>query len=302
MKVLKGSGRMIVGSVSSEVYRRIQEYVRKASGVDASLTPTNTEPAGAKPTLEQNVNLTAPSTTSSPPTPSIAAETSTDLKSSIGASSSAPAPSAPHDDKPPSAANPAAVSATRSENVSAAPVSPWDTLRVGSYVIAKYPDGSFGWWPAIITAIDKRDFIIRWPDESRTIPSKVKRKHVAIISNPTSTSRASDAGHCLQSSQTHRGGLRAAPSIWRTPATGQPPSVLSTSGDFAMTNTTESKADRIRQLNDAFRRTFVGGAVMITAGVESYAARSAAITPPKNQELRCVLPGKHNTEYQRELE
>jgi hypothetical protein len=33
--VLKGSGRMIVGSVSSEVYRRIQEHVRKASDVDA---------------------------------------------------------------------------------------------------------------------------------------------------------------------------------------------------------------------------------------------------------------------------
>ena len=36
-----------------------------------------------------------------------------------------------------------------------------------------------------------------------------------------------------------------------------------------MTNTTESKTDRIRILNDAFRRTFVGGAVMITAGVEA---------------------------------
>ena len=36
-----------------------------------------------------------------------------------------------------------------------------------------------------------------------------------------------------------------------------------------MTNTTESKTDRIRALNDAFRRTFVGGAVMITAGIEA---------------------------------
>ena len=36
-----------------------------------------------------------------------------------------------------------------------------------------------------------------------------------------------------------------------------------------MTSTTESKTDRIRALNDAFRRTFVGGAVMITAGVEA---------------------------------
>ena len=39
-----------------------------------------------------------------------------------------------------------------------------------------------------------------------------------------------------------------------------------------MTTTTtnaETKTDRIRSLNDAFRRTFVGGAVMITAGVEA---------------------------------
>jgi hypothetical protein len=39
-----------------------------------------------------------------------------------------------------------------------------------------------------------------------------------------------------------------------------------------MTTTTtnaETKSDRIRALNDAFRRTFVGGAVMITAGVEA---------------------------------
>jgi Protein of unknown function (DUF3768) len=36
-----------------------------------------------------------------------------------------------------------------------------------------------------------------------------------------------------------------------------------------MTNTTESKADRICSLNDAFRRTFVGGVVMITQGVEA---------------------------------
>ena len=36
-----------------------------------------------------------------------------------------------------------------------------------------------------------------------------------------------------------------------------------------MTNTTKSKTNRIRSLNDAFRRTFVGGAVMITQGVEA---------------------------------
>ena len=36
-----------------------------------------------------------------------------------------------------------------------------------------------------------------------------------------------------------------------------------------MTSTTMSVAERIRALNDAFRRTFVGGMVMITAGVEA---------------------------------
>jgi hypothetical protein len=36
-----------------------------------------------------------------------------------------------------------------------------------------------------------------------------------------------------------------------------------------MNSTTVSAADRIRALNDAFRRTFVGGMVMITAGVEA---------------------------------
>jgi hypothetical protein len=36
-----------------------------------------------------------------------------------------------------------------------------------------------------------------------------------------------------------------------------------------MTSTTEFRTDRIRTLNDAFRRTFVGGAVMVTQGVEA---------------------------------
>ena len=36
-----------------------------------------------------------------------------------------------------------------------------------------------------------------------------------------------------------------------------------------MTSTTMSTAERIRALNDAVRRTFVGGMVMITVGVEA---------------------------------
>ena len=42
--VLKGSGRMIVGSVSAEVYRRIEEYVRKAAGAP---DPSKPESAAA---------------------------------------------------------------------------------------------------------------------------------------------------------------------------------------------------------------------------------------------------------------
>jgi hypothetical protein len=36
-----------------------------------------------------------------------------------------------------------------------------------------------------------------------------------------------------------------------------------------MTSTTVSTIERIRELNDEFRHTFVGGLVMITAGVEA---------------------------------
>ena len=39
--VLKGSGRMIVGSVSAEVYRRIEEHVRKGAGAPDPSKPDN---------------------------------------------------------------------------------------------------------------------------------------------------------------------------------------------------------------------------------------------------------------------
>ena len=39
-----------------------------------------------------------------------------------------------------------------------------------------------------------------------------------------------------------------------------------------MTSTTVPTTDRIRVLNDDFRRSFVGGLVMITAGVEAMPA------------------------------
>ena len=57
--VLKGSGRMIVGSVSAEVYRRIEEHVRKAAGAPDASKPENAAAATTKPTSEQNMNISA---------------------------------------------------------------------------------------------------------------------------------------------------------------------------------------------------------------------------------------------------
>jgi hypothetical protein len=57
--VLKSSGRMIVGSVSAEVYRRIEEHVRKAAGTPDASKPDNMA-ATTKSASEQNKNLTDP--------------------------------------------------------------------------------------------------------------------------------------------------------------------------------------------------------------------------------------------------
>jgi hypothetical protein len=58
--VLKGSGRMIVGSVTAEAYRRIEDYARKGAGAETAPTAPGPEAAsGVKASPEQNVN-TAP--------------------------------------------------------------------------------------------------------------------------------------------------------------------------------------------------------------------------------------------------
>jgi len=52
--VLKGNGRMIVGSVTPEVYKRIEEYAAKV--VPAPVAAVNTQAAAAKAASEQNIN------------------------------------------------------------------------------------------------------------------------------------------------------------------------------------------------------------------------------------------------------
>jgi hypothetical protein len=51
--VLKGSGRMIVGSVSAEVYRRIEEHARKGASASGPSKPEIAAAATAKPESEQ---------------------------------------------------------------------------------------------------------------------------------------------------------------------------------------------------------------------------------------------------------
>jgi hypothetical protein len=58
--VLKDSGRMIVGSVSAEVYRRIEEHARKAAGVPDASKTDNAAATTTGSTSEQTKNILHP--------------------------------------------------------------------------------------------------------------------------------------------------------------------------------------------------------------------------------------------------
>jgi hypothetical protein len=183
--VLKGSGRMIVGSVSIEVYRRIEDYVRKASGDEGSSGAATIETAAAKPASEQTMNIATASSTTSASPPKTADAASPDSNAGKVATSSTPptAVSTATVNKPESAATSTSSQTGKPDNATAPP-DPWDALGVGSHVVGKYwlPSGEAdGWWVGVITGIDKNDFIIRWPDEPKTPPLKIERKHVAIL-------------------------------------------------------------------------------------------------------------------------
>jgi hypothetical protein len=81
--VLKGSGRMIVGSVSTEVYGRIEEYARK--GASAS-DPSKPEIAAVttKPVSEQNTNTGAGAISPAAAPPTVAAPASSKADSATG--------------------------------------------------------------------------------------------------------------------------------------------------------------------------------------------------------------------------
>jgi hypothetical protein len=146
--VLKGSGRMIIGSVEPDVFRRIEDCARKVATADP----------GAK--LGKAEAAASPSSVAKP----------------IETGSGHGAPEAK------AAAAPAPAAAAPPQNPS--PTHPWDALRVGATVLAAYWDANNeidGWWPAIITRADKDEFVLKWRDSTDYPLGKVERKHIAIL-------------------------------------------------------------------------------------------------------------------------
>jgi len=142
--VLKGSGRMIVGSVSSEAYRRIENYVARVAGAEASASPTNSEAAAAKALSEQHMNQPAARTTSSAP---------------------------------------AAASTSKPENPNVSPPNPWETLRVGARVLAAYWNEKRefeGFWLATVKRIDKGEFTLEWFQAPEYPAFKSRPKNIAV--------------------------------------------------------------------------------------------------------------------------
>jgi hypothetical protein len=143
--VLKGSGRMIVGSVSAEVYRRIEEHVRKgASASDPSKPENAAATTTTKPASEQSANI-----------------------GTAGASSPGPSratSAAPSIDKPDSA-------------------TARETLRVGARVLAAYWNEKRefeGFWVATIKRLDHGEFTLEWFDSPEYPAFKSRPQDIAV--------------------------------------------------------------------------------------------------------------------------
>ena len=141
--VLKGSGRMIVGSVSAEVYRRIEEHVRKGAGAPDPSKPENAA-ATTKPASEQNTNIGAR------------------VRSRLDPPRATPA--APAIDKPDSA-------------------TARETLRVGARVLAAYWNEKRefeGFWLATVKRIDHGEFTLEWFDSPEYPAFKSRPQDIAV--------------------------------------------------------------------------------------------------------------------------
>jgi hypothetical protein len=142
--VLTGSGRMIVGSVSSEVYRRIEEHVRKGAGAS---DPPKAEAATAtttKPVPEKTTNISAADPISlGPSRASLSTPTISKLDSAIAR----------------------------------------ETLRVGARVLAAYWNEKRefeGFWVATIKRIEPDGYTLEWFESPDYPPFKSRPEDVAV--------------------------------------------------------------------------------------------------------------------------
>jgi hypothetical protein len=141
--IIKGSGRMIVGSVSAEVYRRIEEHVSKcAGGPDSSKAETAT--ATTKPASEQTTNISA-------------------------ADPSSPGPSR------------ASLATPTISKPDSAPAR--ETLRVGARVLAVYWNEKRefeGFWLANVKRIEPDGYTLEWFDAPEYPPFKSRPQDIAV--------------------------------------------------------------------------------------------------------------------------
>jgi hypothetical protein len=142
--VLKGSGRMIVGSVSAEVYRRIQEHVGKGA---SALDPSQPEIAAAratKPASEQSMNISVADAISPGPAPASLATPAIDKPDSTTAR---------------------------------------ETLRVGTRVLAAYWNEKRefgGFWVATVKRIEPGEYTLEWFDAPEYPPFRSRPQDIAV--------------------------------------------------------------------------------------------------------------------------
>jgi hypothetical protein len=140
--VLKGSGRMIVGAVEPEVYRRIEDYARKLAGSDVqagAVGSSETAPASTETKASSEPQSTAAVLPSSP----------------TAAPSGAGIPVSPWD------------SLRIGGTVLAAYWNEDKELE--------------GFWPAIVVRADKNEVVLKWRDTPKDPLGKVQRKYIAIL-------------------------------------------------------------------------------------------------------------------------
>ncbi len=165
--VLKGSGRMIVGSVSGEVYHRIEEHVRR--GASAS-DPAKAEPATAiTPKSAKGASADAPSQ------PEKAAAPTTKPASEQNTNTGGPSASSPE----PARATPAAPATPKPDYAPAR-----ETLRVGARVLAAYwnEGGEFaGFWLATVKRIEAGAYLLEWFDAPGYPAFKSRPQNIAVL-------------------------------------------------------------------------------------------------------------------------